>query len=77
MLGYAYFDERRRRWMKGARKAADAEVRQAKLVAFAMHGGQILCPLDRHTKVLVGPDKFVKLDRNGHATGLATTKYGK
>jgi serine/threonine-protein kinase RIO1 len=70
-----YFDPGRGRWMTGARKATNAEVRAARRAAFAH--GPIPCPIDSTTVVLVNERAFVKLDKDGRAFGLTDTKYGR
>ena len=72
-----YYEPRRHRWVTDGRKATNAEVRQAREAAFAANGGMIPCPLDRFTIWNVGPDKYVRLDRNGNAIGLSKTRYGR
>ena len=73
----AYYEPRRRRWMKDGRKATNAEVRHAREAVFAANGGMVPCRLDRFTVLTVGPDKNILLDRQGNAIGISSSRYGK
>lgn len=70
------FDDRRKQWRVGERKATNAEIRAARAAALKAHGGAIPCRIDSATVVAVDENAFVRLDASGNGIGLSRTRYG-